>query len=218
MKLVIKPADNNLQTILATAEYQRIWDEFGDKLLGNFTKITGLKLQKLYIKAKVLETNTPLSGHGDKAMSLPSRKDWFYSEKHIVLAHELAHRLLLNNCLMSWHMGVEPSQNEKQIIDEIDHMTIYLFLEQVIRATYPPDISSNSWKAEQEGVGEKTPHAVAYLWIKDFDEQTRMKIWQKIAKQAIPREKWDEFDIDKVQKISPEKYKKHLQDLAKKLV
>ena len=91
--------DTPFENTLAISRYQRFWDQNQAQIVDSFTKHTGLKFRQRKITVRAIDEHTSRAGNSSKPMEL----NRYLSGEAIGpnLIHELAHRLVIGNGIVT---------------------------------------------------------------------------------------------------------------------
>lgn len=194
MHFVIKPRDQSFNVVLETAQYQRMWQEHGQRVLQVFCDVTGLEFQQNLITARVYPDNRAFAGARYQAMHLPANSYSPENAKLIVMVHELCHRLLSGNALGTVGLGLVPHNNTSDPqAQEFEHRHTYLFEYDVIDAALGSEYAQLC-REQEERSDINGPHYKAWAWAMRMSKAKRQRALKILVAQALPRERWHERD------------------------
>ncbi len=168
IKLTFKPESKEFED--ATEEYQQIWGEEKEKILGAFEKVTSLKFKQKSIDVVVYE-GPSFSGNLKRPMKL--RSSYSNDVKKGTLVHELGHRL------------IAPMHNRMKDIDE--HRTLNLFLYDVWVYLYGKRFADEMVAIEQERKG-LYDYKSAWCWFFELSEEKKNLLWKEFLKMNPDRD------------------------------
>lgn len=174
MRLIIKPGDDSLETILLTGPYQRLWWEHSHAILTAFHQVTGLSFRQSTITALVYPSHKGESGWYHHAMRLPGK----FSDKNdplIVLVHELSHRLLSGNALYF------EAQFSRTLSQEYAHRLSYLFDKDVIQEALGGKHARRYMEAKSALCEMSNGHTRAWHWVSSLSPEVKRRAVRRLV-------------------------------------
>jgi hypothetical protein len=203
LKLLIEPVvDQPLELVLATSQYQSFWNEQKNNLIAAFYKLTQLQFQQNEIVAKVILGSHANAGDATRAMTLPADHRPL-EEKALTLVHELAHRLLGGNALSPIGLGLVPdAKTADPRFQNFEHRHLYLFLYDVVNEALGTEYAELCIKDESQI--QDADYQEAWSWAMSMSFEERQHAMKLLARQALPRERWNERDSAEIELRNPE--------------
>lgn len=191
MRFIIKPDDPSLYTLLETAQYKRVWQQYGRKIRTALREITRLEFQQSVITARVCSG----SGQSDSGTyRQPMRLAGDYRsepEKLLTVLHELGHLLLSGNRLHVMDLGLYPERDGDEANDpeyiEKQHRLLYLFEYDVARRCLSPELAEACLRYERH---KEPTIARAWQWAMSMTYEERQRAVKILAAQAVSRDRW----------------------------
>lgn len=139
LELRFEPESDNKEFIQATEEYREIWEKDGQRILRVLEDLTSLEFQESRINVEIFE-GISFAGRGDIPMKL--RASYPREVKKGTLVHELSHRLLAGN-------GIVSLTNEGKMDDLGLHKQIDLFLYDALCKLYGQEFADKQVEYEK---------------------------------------------------------------------
>ncbi len=192
MRFVIKAGGNDLNNLLETNQYKRLWRQHARQILRAFRGYTGLDFQQRVITARVRPERQSHSGHYHEAMQLAgdNRNEDY---KLMTMIHELAHRLLGGNMLDVYSLGLvtESDTGQDELKSELEHRFIYIFLYDMM-AEYFGEAMAEKYRQYECRYDYDCPHQRAWYWAMSLTPEQRLYATKRLAGYAVMRDKWDD--------------------------
>jgi hypothetical protein len=208
MRLLFKPDHtSNLESLLESENYKKLWKQNSRKTLKAFRDITGLDFQQKIITARIGKVEQSIAG----SYHYPMRLRLLIGEpndKLVLLIHELSHRLLGGNALGVVNLGlVSPENNNSNEANEYDHRHTYLFEYDVVKLAFGKELADTCLRFEGRKAAADDinggSHQKAWEWAMAMTFEERQKSVKKLAAKAIPRNEWADSEDKEIIVTSP---------------
>lgn len=171
LKINFYPESDNPAFEKASAEYRKLWEQDGNRIVSAIENISGLKFKEKFINALVFD---------DVSYSVPLQltANITLERKRGALVHELCHRLVVGN-----NIKVKSGKNYNSWIFAI-HKHINLILYDIWVTLYGENFAKREIKYEislwdREGV---SPYKIAWDWALSMTKEERAKKFKEYIK------------------------------------
>jgi len=155
--------DSDIKNYLqATAEYQKIWNEEGERIVNAIESISSLKFKEKFINAMILER--PSQSH---PMTL--RASLSIKSKKATIVHELCHRLLSGNGI---RMKIQDQATELNI-----HKNINLILFDIWNDLFGENFAKENVERESR-LGNY--YREAWIYVLSLSKEERAKKFKEL--------------------------------------
>lgn len=165
MRLIFKYPEDPLgqfEEMLATKNYETIWQEDGERIIERFKHYTGLDFVQDEIEV-IAHDGMSMSGMDGKPMRL-SIWNKTLTEKRSALTHELAHRLLFGHGLYA----------EPETDTDNDEIRVLLFQGEVLRNLYSEEVYDYWSSRSHSKFSDEHMKDLRYVLSLSKDDRTRI--------------------------------------------
>jgi len=164
MKINFIPDSDRQDFSQAVAEYQEVWNQYKDKIVDAWERMTGLKFKESEINAIVYE---------GRSQSHPFllRSNLDVERKATVLVHELGHRIIYKR------------QNIPEINSLENHKTLFLVLYEVFEKVFDNEVADRAVEWDCVNLSPEV-YKAAWDWAFEFSKEERAeKFKERVIRQ-----------------------------------
>ena len=157
IKITFREDSDLVDVVLATQEYQKIWDEEGEKIVSVWEQKTGLQFRETFINAIIFEGVS-------HSVPLSLRASYSFDIKKATLVHEMGHRVLYKKVKLPEFSSIEI------------HKCLNLCLYDVLIELYGKEFADIIVLDESK----RPMYKEAWDWARAFNEEERRKKFSEL--------------------------------------